>query len=140
MLALLAMISGALIAITVVQNGDLALYMGNYSATVLVHLVGLVTILLVLAVKRDKFRLDRSTPWYGYFGGVLGVLTVLGCNVSFAALGVSISVAMMLLGQALMGVAVDQFGLFGAEKRPFKPQHLISFGLIVGGVAVMVLV
>jgi transporter family-2 protein len=139
MLAFLAIVSGALIAITVVQNGDLALYMGNYLATVLVHLVGLITILLVLAIRRDPFRRDRTTPWYGYFGGVLGVLTVLGSNMSFAALGVSVSVAMMLLGQTLMGVAVDQFGLFGAERRPFKPQHLISVGLIVGGVAVMVL-
>lgn len=140
MLAFLAIVSGAIIAITVVQNGDLALYMGNYPATVLVHVVGLFTILLVLAIKREKFQWDRATPWYGYFGGVLGVLTVLGCNMSFAALGVSVSVAMLLLGQTLMGVAVDQFGLFGAEKRPFKPQHLISIGLIVGGVAVMVLV
>lgn len=139
MLAFLAILSGALIALTVVQNGDLALYMGNYHATALVHLVGLVTILLVLVLRREKFRWDRHTPWYGYFGGVLGVLTVLGCNLSFATLGVSVSVAMLLLGQALMGVAVDQFGLFGAEKRPFRPQHIASFALIVGGVAVMLM-
>jgi len=139
MLAFLAMVSGALIAITVVQNGDLALYMGNYPATVLVHLVGLVTILLVLLIRREPLRWNRHTPWYGYFGGVLGVLTVLGCNLSFAALGVSVSVAMMLLGQTLMGAAVDQFGLFGARRRPFRPAHLISFTLIVGGIAVMLI-
>ena len=139
MLAFLAIVSGALIAVTVVQNGDLALYMGNIPATELVHVVGLFTILLVLVIRRYPFRWDRATPWYGYLGGVLGVLTVLGSNMSFAALGVSVSVAMMLLGQTLMGVAVDQFGLFGAKRRPFKPEHLISIGLIVGGVAVMVL-
>ena len=67
------------------------------------------------------------------------MITVLGCNLSFATLGVSVSVAMLLLGQALMGVAVDQFGLFGAPKRPFKRAHLLSFTLIIGGVAVMLL-
>ena len=139
MLTFLAIVSGALSAITVVQNGNLALYLGNYRATVMVHAVGLVTVLLVLAVRRQRITWNRKTPWYGYFGGIMGVMTVLGCNASYATLGVSVSVAMLLLGQALMGVAIDQFGLFGAPKRPFQAQHLLSFGLIIGGVAVMLI-
>lgn len=139
MLAILTMLGGVLLAVTIVQNGDLALYMGNYHATVLVHIVGLVMVLLLVLVKREKIALDRATPWYGYFGGVLGVLTVLGCNLTFATLGVSVSVAMMLLGQTLMGVAVDQFGLFGAERRPFKPRHAFSFALIIAGVVIMLI-
>jgi len=140
MLILLTILGGALMACTVAQNGDLSLYFGNFRGTVLVHLVGLVTILLFLLIRREKFRWDRTTPWYAYFGGVMGVLTVYGCNVSFAALGVSVPVALMLLGQTVLGAAVDQFGLFGAEKHPFKPQHLISFALVAGGIAVMLLV
>ncbi len=139
MLAFLAVLGGALISITVVQNGNLALYLGNIRGTVLVHGVGLLTIVLVLLLSRTRFQWNRKTPWYGYLGGVLGVLTVLGSNASFAALGVSVSLALMLLGQALMGVAVDQFGLFGAQKRPFQPAHLISFGLLFGGILVMLL-
>ncbi|MDD3214796.1 MAG: DMT family transporter, partial [Eubacteriales bacterium] len=93
MLELLAVLSGVLSAITVAQNGDLALYLGNTRSTVVVHAVGLVTILLFLLFRREKPRWDRATPWYGYFGGIMGVLTVLGCNARFAALGVSVSVA-----------------------------------------------
>lgn len=138
MLALLAVISGVLISVTVVQNGDLAAWYGNHQATVLVHLVGLATILLWMAVRGEKLRWNRGTPWYGYFGGVLGVLTVLGCNLSFASLGVSVSVAVMLLGQVVTGLLVDHFGLFGADRRLFQPRHLISLALIAGGVAVMI--
>lgn len=137
MLSFLAILAGALIALTVVQNGDLALYFGNYLGTVMVHVVGLATILAVLLARRTPIRWDRKTPWYAYFGGVLGVLTVLGCNRSFATLGVSVSVAMLLLGQTAMGAAVDQFGLFGAEKRPFAAAHVLSFVLIAGGIGVM---
>lgn len=139
MLAMLAVLGGALIAVTVVQNGDLALVFGNYRGTVIVHIVGLATILLWLLVRRERFRWDRATPWYAYLGGALGVLTVLGCNRSFATLGISVSVAMLLAGQAVMGAAVDQFGLFGAEKRPFEPAHAFSFLLIAAGVGVMLL-
>ena len=139
MLSFLALLAGALIAITVVQNGDLAIAIGNYHATVLVHVVGLVAILLVLLIRRKRFTWNPKTPWYAYFGGILGVLTVLGSNLSFAAVGVSVAVAMMLLGQTLMGAAVDQFGLFGAQRRPFQPGHLISIGLIITGIATMLL-
>ena len=137
MLVFLAIASGALIAVAVVQNGDLALYLGNYHATVVVHAVGLTALLIWMAIRRKKFRWDRNTPWYGYLGGVLGVLSVLGSNLSFAALGVTVPVAMMLLGQTVMGVTVDQLGLFGARRRPFRPAHLISLALILCGVAVM---
>jgi len=137
---LLAVVAGALAAISITQNGDLALYLGNFRSTVIVHAVGLVTILLWVLLRRQKFRWDRTTPWYAYLGGVLGVLTVYGCNVSFAALGVSVPVALMLLGQTLAGAAVDQYGLLGAEKRPFQPQHLFSFALVAGGIVVMLTV
>jgi osmoprotectant transport system permease protein len=49
------------------------------------------------------------------------------------------TVALMLLGQTLLGAAIDQFGWLGAEKRPFKPRHALSFLLIAGGIAVMML-
>lgn len=140
MLVFLTAVSGALSAISVLQNGDLALYLGNFRATVVVHAVGGVTILLWMLIRREKIRWDLTTPWYAYMGGVLGVLTVLVCNLSVAMLGVSVPVALMLLGQTLLGAAVDQFGLLGAEKHPFQPQHLISFALIAGGIAVMLFV
>ena len=47
---------------------------------------------------------------------------------------------LLIEDDTVLGAAVDQFGLFGAEKHPFKPQHLISFALVAGGIAVMLLV
>jgi bacterial/archaeal transporter family-2 protein len=140
MLTLLAVFAGALAAVSIAQNGDLSAYLGNFRATVVVHAVGLATILLWLLLRRRKIVRDPATPWYAYFGGVLGVLTVYVSNLGLAALGISATVALMLLGQTLMGAAVDQFGLLGTERRPFRPQHLISFALVAGGIVVMLAV
>jgi bacterial/archaeal transporter family-2 protein len=137
---LLAVAAGSLAALTVALNGNLALYLGNMRATVLIHVVGLIAVLLWIWIRREKIRVDRATPWYAFMGGALGVLTVIGTNLSYAALGVSIPVALMLLGQTLLGAAIDQFGLFGAKRRPFRPEHLLSFALIGGGIVVMLLV
>ncbi|MEA4929299.1 MAG: DMT family transporter [Candidatus Limiplasma sp.] len=137
MMVWMAIASGAMVALTLVQNGDLAQYLGNVHATVVVHAVGLLSLLLWLALRRVPFRWDRHTPWYGYLGGVMGVVTVLGANTCVASLGVTVPVAMMLVGQTLAGLAIDQFGFFGAVRRPLRPAHGISLLLIAAGVAVL---
>ena len=58
--SLLAVICGALAAIAIAQNGDLALYLGNYRSTVVVHLVGLVSLLLWLMIRRDRCFVFRA--------------------------------------------------------------------------------
>ena len=98
---------------------------------------GLLSLLLWLALRRVPFRWDRHTPWYGYLGGVMGVVTVLGANTCVASLGVTVPVAMMLVGQTLAGLAIDQFGFFGAIRRPLRPAHGVSLLLIAAGVAVL---
>lgn len=139
MLSLLSILSGAIIAVMIVQNGGLAGLYGNYHSTVIIHVVGLVTILLWILLRREKFHWDKTTPWPYYLGGTLGVATVVANSVSFAALGVSLTLALGLLGQCLAGGFVDHFGLFGMPKLPFRKQHLVSFGLIVAGIVVMML-
>ncbi len=139
MLTFLAILSGSLLAITIAQNGDLAVYHGNYHATVMVHAVGLVCILIWMLLKRERFRIDPKTPFVYLMGGVLGVLTVVLNNLCFVELGVSITLALGLLGSCLAGGIADHFGLFGLTKKPFRRQHILSLGLIAAGTAVMML-
>ncbi len=137
MLPFLSIISGVLIAIMIAQNGGLASSLGNYHSTVAVHVVGLLSILLWMLFRREKLHWDRSTPWAYYLGGALGVITVVTNNLCFFSLGVSLTLATGLLGQCVAGGIVDHFGLFGLPKVPFRKQHLISFGFIIAGIAIM---
>lgn len=137
MLIFLSILSGILIAVTVAQNGDLAVVFGNYHGTVLVHVVGLVTIVLWMLIRREKPSLNRKTPWPYYFGGALGVLTVVWNNLCFSSLGISLTLSLGLLGQCVAGGVVDHLGWFGMAKRRFQKQHLVSFALIIGGILMM---
>ncbi len=139
MLSFLSIVSGVLISLMIAQNGGLAGLYGLHHSTVLVHVVGLCSILLWMLLRREKPRWDRSTPWPYYCGGVLGVLTVVFNNLGFAALGVSLTLALGLLGQCIAGGVVDHFGLFGMPKTPFRKGHLVSFGFIIAGIALMML-
>ncbi|NCB31179.1 MAG: EamA-like transporter family protein, partial [Clostridia bacterium] len=75
MFSFLSVISGVLIAVMIVCNGDLSSVYGNYQATVVIHATGLVCILLWMLFRREKFSLSRGMPFLYYLGGVFGVCT-----------------------------------------------------------------
>ncbi len=139
LLSVMALFTGALIALSVLCNGDLAAVYGNYPSTVFVHLSGLAVIVLCILIRRERLKLDRTMPWMYYMGGVMGVATVVLGNVTYAALGVSVTVALQLLGQVLMSCMVDQFGLFHSQRRPLGWRQGIAIALIAGGIVVMIL-
>ena len=135
-----SVLSGALIAAMILVNGDLGITLCNYHATAFVHLSGLAAISLVLAFRREPVRGTLcAAPWQNYLGGFVGILAVLGNNLSFAALGVSATLALGLLGQTAAALLVDSFGWFGAQKLKFDKRRLVGALLIAAGAAAMML-
>lgn len=135
-----SILSGILIAFMILVNGDLSMAWGNYHATAFVHLSGLLAISLVVLVRRESLKHTlRAAPWYNYLGGFVGILGVLGNNLSFSALGVSVTLALGLLGQTAAAFLFDTFGWYGAKKQAFDKRKLIGAALIAAGAAAMML-
>ena len=118
-------------------NGGLAEQYGVYSATVLIHLAGLVLITLIVLIKRENPFSNRQ-PLFLYIGGVIGVFTTLSNNLSFSRISVSAILALMLFGQSVAGIVVDQFGFLGMPKHPFVKRKLIGLSLVLCGIASMI--
>lgn len=133
---LLSLISGALIAYMNFLNAKLGLAYGNYISIVIIHLIGLIC-LIPLCINKIKFV--KGIPLWYYLGGGIGMLTVVLCNISIPVLGVTIQMAICLLGQTVSSLIVDHFGLFGFNKYPINKNKLISLGLIIIGTAVMII-
>jgi transporter family-2 protein len=108
-------------------NGTLAGSFGNYASSVIIHIVGLFTIILVLIISKSKFRFGKGIPLYLYSAGAIGIFTVLFNNISFSSLGVSITLALGLLGQSLSSIIIDHFGLLGMKVVRFEKRKLIGF-------------
>lgn len=135
----LSVFSGALIAVMLMVNGVLAGNLGNYTSTVLIHVVGLVTIVAVLAVTRSRIKIPKGIPIYLFSAGVIGVFTVLFNNIGFIALGASLTIALGLLGQTLASILIDHFGWFGLPKMKFVKKKYFGLALIAMGIIVMIL-
>ncbi|MCL2499043.1 MAG: DMT family transporter [Defluviitaleaceae bacterium] len=137
---ILALFTGVLITVMVTFNGGLTETHGLYSATVVIHAVGLAVVSSLLLYKRESpfIRVGKQPPPYLYLAGTVGLVTVLLTNFAFGNINVSAILALGLFGQSLSGIAVDQYGLFGMDKHPFNKRKLIGMSLMFVGVGVMV--
>lgn len=137
MYKLSAIFIGLLIAIMVTFNGTLASNAGDYMGVLITQIVGLITISLILIIKRKGISLKKGIPFYLFIGGTIGVVLTLFNNISVNALGVSLSLSLGLLGQSVAAVIIDHFGLLGMDKYEFKKEKLIGFVLAFAGIVVM---
>jgi transporter family-2 protein len=128
---------GALIAVMILFNGALSSAAGNYKASVIIHITGLICIVLVLLMSKSKLKIKKGLPLYLYCAGAVGVFTVLFNNLSFKALGISIPLALGLLGQSFASMVIDHFGLFGLATVKFEKKKSIGLILIVLGILIM---
>jgi len=118
-------------------NGGLTTHYGVYTATIIIHLVGLAVIIVVVLYKRERFFPARYA-WFLYMGGAIGVFTTVANNLSFGRISVSAILALGLLGQSVTGFVIDQYGLLGMKKYPFAKQQLIGLSLILAGIGAMI--
>lgn len=128
---------GGLIALALMINGVLSDAAGNYTATVIIHTVGLISVILVLLINKSKFKLTKDIPLYLYSAGAIGVFTVLFNNISFIKLGASLPIALGLLGQSITSIIIDHFGLLEMKVVKFNRKKIFGLILITLGIAVM---
>lgn len=128
---------GALIAVMIMFNGALSNTTGNYTSLVIIHIVGLLSIALVLLLSKSKFKIHKGISLYLYSAGAIGVFTVLFNNLSFLTLGVSLTLALGLLGQSLLSIVIDHFGLFNMKVVKFDKKKIIGLVVISLGIFIM---
>ncbi|CAG9614960.1 hypothetical protein BACCIP111899_04194 [Bacillus rhizoplanae] len=69
MYKLLSALIGALIALIIPLNGILSEVIGNYKASVLIHIVGLIAVIIILLVRKLKIKIHKGIPLYLYSVG-----------------------------------------------------------------------
>jgi len=138
----LSLLTGIIIAVMIAINGGLTGQYGIYMATVIIHLAGLPLTIVLLLIKRDKvfsaLFSNSHISWVFFMGGAVGFTTTVFNNLSFGRISVSALLALGLLGQAVTGLVIDQYGLLGMKKHPFSKRKIIGLVLIVLGIVYMI--
>lgn len=136
---ILAILAGTIVTIMNVFNGQLSNQVGVYLSAVIIHLVGLFTLIIIMIIKKQKISFQNHIPLILYTGGMIGVFTVF-CNVmSISTIGAALVTALGLLGQMLTSLVLEYKGWLGAKKRTLTFQKVISLVLVMIGIGVMIL-
>jgi transporter family-2 protein len=131
------MIIGAIISIMILLNGVLSGNFNPFASVIIIHMVGLLSITMVLFLSRPKLNLKRGLPLYLYSAGAIGVFTILFNNISFDELGVSLTLALGLLGQTVISIIIDHFGWLGLKRIKFDHKKWIGLIMISVGIFIM---
>ncbi len=131
----LAVVAGAASALQGATNAGLTGRIGVASA-VLVNAVVLLTGTLVFWAWRGAplTFFPAGTPWNLYLGGLLGFTIITTIALAFPRLGGATTIALMVLGQGLMTLAIDHFGLLGMPRDPLTLGRLLGILAVAAGV------
>ncbi|MDF0012634.1 DMT family transporter [Staphylococcus pseudintermedius] len=69
--------------------------------------------------------------WWHFIGGALGVIFVTTNIILTPVIGVTFTLITVMVGQIIMGLLIDHFGLFGVPHRHITKQRLLGFMLII---------
>jgi transporter family-2 protein len=131
----LSAFAAVLISVMVAVNGRLSVVWGLPAAVLIIHAVGLLFTTAAAAVKKEKLFSVRGIPAVIFSGGVVGYFTVLFNNMATGKISVAAILALSLLGQSVVSLVIDQFGLFGMTVRRFRPANLAGLAMVSAGIA-----
>ena len=134
---ILALLIGALISIMISFNSGLEGYVGSTYSVVIIHAVGLIAILIVAAIKKEKVVIKEAIPFYLFLGGIFGVMLTLVNVITIGSIGVALTTALAVFGQLIFSSLVDHFGLFGLTKYEFNPKKLVGLIIVFIGLVIM---
>lgn len=137
MYSLLGFLNGVLLASMMSINGRLTSALGPLVATVVIHVIGGAAALVPFLLTRPHGRIWGHRPIWVYLGGVVGVGTTIFQCAAILTLSLTSVVALGLLGQVVSSLAIDTWGLFGAERRRPSATVLVSLAFAAVGIGIM---
>lgn len=132
-----SVIAGLAINIQNGFNSRLSSKIGLLETTVVVHGVGLIFgFIVTLFLGRGDYSKIVEVNKLSLTGGAIGVVIVYSIMMGINKLGATYSTIIMMITQLLVALAMDQFGLFGLNKIPFKANNFIGLAIIIVGIII----
>ncbi|MCL2867385.1 MAG: DMT family transporter [Clostridia bacterium] len=127
---------GFLYSVMNTLNAEVSNTYGAVFAPVIIHLTGAVCLWILFLFPWGKRK--GPAPWYLYTGGLMGIVTVIASNLGVQTVGLTASLALMLLGQVVFSALFDHFKWFGAA--PSRMSYMKGLGMlsIAAGSAIMI--
>jgi len=133
-----ALFGGAFITLQGVANARISQDTGTWQAAALTQWTGFAAALLLLLAFRDRGwrEFKRVKPPY-LFGGALAAVIIYANVSAIERIGVTLSIAAVLIAQLAVTFAIDANGWFGVPKRKMRLPQFLGLGLMTVGIALL---
>ena len=138
---LLAILVGAGLTVQIGMNATISRNAGSpLFAAAVNFFVGFVALCVVAVASgaRPAPGTLTTVPGWAWLGGLCGAAYVASVTVLGPRLGAVALLALVLLGQMVSALAVDQFGVIGFPQSAVTPSRLLGAVLLVAGVVLIV--
>ena len=137
-LLLAAFLIGVVLPIQSGINAQLRIGVGHpMLAAFISFAVGTVALLGLNIVMRVPFPSGDAAarmPWWYWCGGLLGAAYIYLAVILAPRLGAATLVAVIVAGQMVASLVLDQFGLVGYPQQSLTPTRFVGALLVIGGV------
>jgi transporter family-2 protein len=134
---ILALAAGMVLPAQGAINSRLAVYMQSplLSAfySFIIGAIALLLYILISGIPLGQLSGARHAPWISWTGGILGAFFVTMTILAVPRLGVALTFSLVILGQMLMTLPIDHYGLLGVAVRVITWPRIIGVLLIIAG-------
>ncbi|MCA8986979.1 MAG: DMT family transporter [Planctomycetaceae bacterium] len=137
-LLILAAVASFVIPFQAIINGRLGQSLDHRLYAAFFSFVGGTTTLIILVLCTTpgipRWPAQTSIPWYYFTGGLLGVVFVTTVLTVTPKIGAGNVVAATVVGQLIMAMIIDHFGIMGVEPFRIGWSRLAGAALLIAGV------
>jgi len=133
-----AVITGSVFGVVTAIEGNIARTVGAINASLLEHsiagLIAIPAILFIIFSGRLEWGTAKSVLPMSAVVGVLVLIAVAGVAFAMPRIGVTTGNMLIVLGQMVIVVLIDTYGIAGYTKVPLSLPRIAGLLLMVGGI------
>ena len=133
----LSLFAGFAVPLQAGSNSRLGIVLGHpFWATVislLVSGVAIALVMLIVKVPRPNLTALISGPWWIWLGGLAGVFYITVALITVPRLGALNFIMAVVVGQLIISLVIDYFGLLGLPKNSPSLQKILGVSVVLAG-------
>lgn len=138
----MALLAGALLPVQAAMNAQLADALQSVPfAAALSYLVGSATLIVLLLSRlfpAPDWRSIRKAPRWSLLAGVLGAWYVSSSTLVITSLGATMTVGLVVAGQAVAGLVMDHHGWLGLRRQRLGARGYGAVALFLAAMALLI--
>ena len=136
---IIGIVGGISVGVQATIAGRMSQQVGGAASSLIIHTGGAILSALLLLVRGgEQIQNWRNLSWYMLGSGVFGVILYLTLSHTVPRLGATSAIVLILIGQLMIGMVIDQFGLFGISVRPVDGYRVLAAVLLIAGGYLMI--